>query len=319
MMLVAVRFLMGAASAPLFPAVGALIQRWFPLGSWGLPNGLTSTGLTLGAAVIPVLLAWLMLDMDWRSAYLVIAPLGLAAAALCWWYLRDGPEEHASVNAEELALIASNRPAVAVTEDEAPAWVRVLKNRNMQMLTLSYFCANYVFYNLFNWVPHYFAAVRGFDEQQAGFVISIQWIMAAIGATLGGFACDYITRRAGLRKGCRRISFLSMAAAGLFLLLASLPIGASAVVAFLALGIFFMQIIEAPYWAAAIGIGGKHTAAAGGMMNTGGNAVGVLNALLVPFVANLLGWSFAMATAGIFALVAAGLWFFINADEQIPD
>ena len=91
----------------------------------------------------------------------------------------------------------------------------MLKNRNMQLLTLSYFCANYVFYNLFNWVPHYFAAVRGFDEQEAGFVISIQWIMAAIGATLGGFACDYITRRAGLRKGCRWTSLIAMAASGL--------------------------------------------------------------------------------------------------------
>jgi ACS family glucarate transporter-like MFS transporter len=80
-----------------------------------------------------------------------------------------------------------------------------------------------------------------------------------------------------------------------------------------------MQIIEAPFWAAAIGIGGRHTAAAGGMMNTGGNAIGVVNALLVPVIANLLGWGVAMATAGVFALIAAALWLFIRADEQIPD
>ena len=49
--LILVRFLVGAANGPFFPVtIGGTIERWFPASQWGLPNGLSSTGLTLGAA-----------------------------------------------------------------------------------------------------------------------------------------------------------------------------------------------------------------------------------------------------------------------------
>ena len=48
--LVVLRFLMGVAQAPIFPVTGATTADWFPIGQWGLPLGLSSTGLTLGAA-----------------------------------------------------------------------------------------------------------------------------------------------------------------------------------------------------------------------------------------------------------------------------
>ncbi|NOY16456.1 MAG: hypothetical protein GXP23_05920, partial [Gammaproteobacteria bacterium] len=39
------------------------------------------------------------------------------------------------------------------------------------------------------------------------------------------------------------------------------------------------------------------------------------NALLVPTVAALLGWTFAMAMGGVFALVGAGLMLMVRTDR----
>ena len=51
MLVAGLRFLMGAAQAPLYPVTGGgTISNWFPVSGWAFPNGLTSTGLTLGAA-----------------------------------------------------------------------------------------------------------------------------------------------------------------------------------------------------------------------------------------------------------------------------
>lgn len=47
--LIVVRFLLGVAQAPIFPVTGGTVGDWFPVGRWGLPMGLASTGLTLGA------------------------------------------------------------------------------------------------------------------------------------------------------------------------------------------------------------------------------------------------------------------------------
>ena len=63
--------------------------------------------------------------------------------------------------------------------------------------------------------------------------------------------------------------------------------------------------------------GGRHAAAACGVMNTGGNTVGFVNALLVPVTAATLGWTAAMMTGTAFALVCAVLWLFIRADRPL--
>lgn len=317
--LIVVRFLVGAAHAPIYPMTGAVVERWFPVGHWGLPNGLSSTGLTLGTAATASVLAWMIGLHGWRVSFLILAPLGFLSAWAWWWYARDNPEEHKSVNAAEVELIKTDRPVAGTATNSQPAWLRVLKNRNALLLTASYFCMNYVFFQMFNWVFYYFVMVRGFAEQQAGFFTSIQWIAAAVGATLGGFICDYYCRKSGLCKGCRWPASIAVASSGVFILIGSLTGSATLAVACFSAGFFFNQITEACYWAAAIGVGGRYSAATTGIMNTGGNAVGFVNALLVPFTAQTLGWTVAMGTAAGFAFLAAILWLFIRADERIAD
>ena len=52
-------------------------------------------------------------------------------------------------------------------------------------------------------------------------------------------------------------------------------------------------------------------------MNTGTKAMGVLNALLVPWFAHTFGWKIAIASGGAFALVGAVLMLFVRADHPV--
>ncbi|MDH4110841.1 MAG: MFS transporter [Gammaproteobacteria bacterium] len=317
--LIAVRFLVGASHAPIYPLTTGVIERWFPIGGWALPQGLSSTALTLGVAVSTPAVVWAVGAYGWRPVFLAIAPLGFLTAWACWAVLRDDPAAHPAVNRAEVDLIAANRPAAVDSAERTPAWLRVLKNRDVLFLTASYFCANYVFYHFFNWVFYYFVEIRGYDEQYAGYLTSIQWVAAAVGATLGGFVCDYLTRRFGLARACRWMSIGGLALSGAAMGLASTPVGPVVLGTCLAVSFLAMQATEASHWAAAIGVGGRHAGPAGGVMNTGGNAVGSVNALLVPVIAAWLGWSAAMATTSVFALVGAVLWLFIRPDRRMPD
>ena len=317
--LVVVRFLVGALHAPIYPLSNAAIERWFPLGRWALPQGFLSTGLTLGIAVSTPILAAMTIAYGWRMSFVALSPFALIAAALFMWIYRDDPAAHPSANEVEVKLIRSKRLERETSKKASPIWIRVVRDRNVLLLTASYFCTNYVFYQFFNWVFYYFVSVRGIAEQQAGYVNSIQWIAAAIGATAGGYLCDRLTRRFGLRLACRWTVIGGMVTAGFFVILASLPIGVVALFVCLALAFLFSQLVEASYWAASMGLGGRLSGATSGVMNTGGNAVGFVNALLVPLIAASFGWPAAMASAGVFAFIAAGLWLFIRADEQLPD
>jgi len=80
---------------------------------------------------------------------------------------------------------------------------------------------------------------------------------------------------------------------------------------------FFNQAMEAPYWTTSMAVGGKHSGAVGGAMNTGGNASGIINAVLVPWAAFTFGWSFAISSAAVFSLLAAALVLLVRPDRQI--
>lgn len=321
--LITVQFLVGVAHAPVFPVVAASIEHWFPVGRWAFPNGLTSSGLTIGLAVTASALPWLIGAHGWRAAFIMLAPFGFAAAALWWWYARDRPSQHRSTNAAEVALISTGRDpaeladAIGVDPDAPPAWLRVLKSRDALLVTLSYSCMNFVFYVVFSWGFYYLVKVRGFSEQDAGFLTSAQWLAAGVGAALGGWACDRLCRRLGLRWGCRWPIVVGMLASAALLLGVAFHPRADAAAVMLGLCFFFNQSTEGPYWATATAVGGRHAGAAGGLMNTGANLMGFVNALLLAVVADAFGWKAAIAIGAGFAVVGVVLILLVRADHQI--
>ena len=316
--LIGLRFLVGVAQAPLFPVVcGGTIGRWFPVSGWAFPNGLTSTGLTLGAAATAPLVVWLMETVGWRESFFLTAPFAFLVAGVWWWYARDDPADHPRVGKKELDLINSNRPSPEQAIENKTAWKRVLKNRDILLLTASYFCMNYVFYIFFNWFFIYLVDVREFEILEGGFYAAAPWMVGAVGASVGGLWCDRLCKRIGPRWGYRipGIVGLSLVAGLLFL-------GATAenpylAVVLLSLSFGCTQLTEGAYWAAAISVSGKHASAATGVMNTGGNVVGGIGALLVPITAEALGWVPALATGSVFAVIGAVLWLFVRADRPM--
>jgi len=315
--LMLVRFLVGATHAPIFPVQNSAISRWFPLGGWALPHGLSSTALTLGAAATGPLLPWLIDLFGWRASFLIIAPLGFVVAALWWWYARDFPQDHAAINESEIELITANQQPPVENLPPPPGWLRVLKNRDVILLMLSYSCMNFVFFEVFNWFYYYLVEVREFDLQTAGYVVSSQWIAGAAGAAIGGWLCDRLCHVAGLRWGCRWPIIIGLVASGVFLIAGAMHSNPMIAVTLLALCFFFNQLTEGTFWATSIAIGGQFAGSAGGIMNTGANAVGVLNALMIPWLAGAVSWPMAIASGGFFSFIGAGLLLFVRADRRI--
>ena len=52
-------------------------------------------------------------------------------------------------------------------------------------------------------------------------------------------------------------------------------------------------------------------------MNTGANVMGVINALLVPFLAHAFSWTAAIASGAVFALVGVVFMLMVRADCPI--
>jgi ACS family glucarate transporter-like MFS transporter len=313
-LLVVLRFLMGVAQAPVFPVLAGVVGAWFPKSAWALPNGLSSSGLTLGAAATGPLIAGLATALGWRLSFVVTAPLAFVAAALWWRQGRDRARDHPAVGREELELIEADRREEASVPG---AWKRVVRDRNVLLLTLSYFCMNYVFYIFFNWFFVYLVQVRGFGALESGFLATLPWLAGAVGATAGGHWCDRLSKSRGIRLGCRVPCVASLVAVSALLWAGAAARDAASAVALLALSFGCTQLTEGAYWSATTSVAGRHAAAAAGVLNTGGNAVGGIGAILVPFLAERFGWVAALSTGSLFALAGAALWLLIRADEPL--
>jgi ACS family glucarate transporter-like MFS transporter len=194
---------------------------------------------------------------------------------------------------------------------------RLLGNRDVLLLTLSYLCMNVVFYIFFSWFFIYLVDVRGFGALEGGIAAGVPWIVGAAGATAGGAVCDRLCRRLGPRRGCR-----IPAIAGLLAVAVLLFFGAAAPNAYLAIALLSLcfagnQFTEGAYWQGTTFVGGRHATAACGVLNTGGNLAGMIATPMIPILKDEFGWFIALASGSAFAVAGAALWLFIRADRTI--
>ncbi|MDB2660817.1 MFS transporter [Luminiphilus sp.] len=313
-LLIAIRVAMGAAHAPIYPVQAASVERWFPVGQWALPNAVSSTGLSLGAALAAPIFTVVILQWGWRASFLVFVPIGFLFFGVWWWYARNSPREHPSMGADELATIEANR--TNLTQDAGyGAWRQLLGHRETLLLALAYFTHNFVFYSFATWFFHYLVNVLGFSIIESGMLAAAPWLLGAVAATVGGWVCDTLCGRLGPNLGCRIPAMTGLVGTGVFLYLGLYSPSPYVAVALLSLCYAFTQFAEGSFWSAQIHLAGPYAAPACGLMNTGGSVSGIIVGPLMPFLALKIGWVAALSTGTLVAFFGAVLWLFIRVDR----
>jgi MFS transporter, ACS family, glucarate transporter len=193
----------------------------------------------------------------------------------------------------------------------------IMRNRSVAVATLSYICMNYVYYLLSNWSFLYLIQERHFTGIESGALASLPPIGAAIGAGAGGSITDTLCRRFGVRWGFRMVPLVSLPLAGVFLLFATGATNAYVAVGALTLAYTAVEINEAAYWAGTMRIAQADTMAATGVLNTGGNAGGLIGIPIVAYLSGQGQWHAAFLIGFACALAAALAWLWVDADEPL--
>ncbi len=320
--LLGVRFLLGIAEAATYPVAAAAVGVWMPASERAFANSLVIAGMALGSAFIPPVMARVMVASGWRMSFYVTSVLGFLIAALWWWYARDAPARHAAVNERERRAIAAGRGSPVNTGGAAGAGRRLviywplLRNRNMLLISASYFLDSYVLAMFVFWFYLYLVDERRFSILKSGAFSSLPWIAALILVPTAGWLCDRLSARRGRRLGRRVVAMTALAASSALLLWGARTEEPMLAIAALSLSVGFLMATEGPFWSSAIDISGAHAGTAGGIMNTAGNLGGVAQASLVPVLVQRFGWIPALATGSLLGLVSAMLWLFIRVDQS---
>jgi ACS family glucarate transporter-like MFS transporter len=315
--LFSMQLLLGLAQGPLFPVSSGVMETWFPPRNWSLIQGLQSAGLQLAAAATAPLVVYLMGHIGWQQALFWPALPAAGVIALWAWYGRDRPKQHPKVSAAELGELGAavaEQPAASLSGAHIR---RLLTNRSVLLLTISYVCMNYVFYLFSNWSFLYLVQERHFSLLQGGWLATLPPLAAGVGAGVGGKLVAIACARFGDRWGFRVVPMVALPVAGLLLIVAvNLNSGYAAVTA-MALAFAVLELTEGAFWGAIMFVGRSDTMAAGGVLNTGGNVGGLIG---IPIVAQLSGsghWTAAFLIGTAFALVGALLWLGIDVEQRV--
>jgi ACS family glucarate transporter-like MFS transporter len=299
----AIRLLLGATTAPLYPSCARMTSNWFTPAFQSRAQAFVQAGAALGSAISPVLFVFLMSRFGWRTSFW-IAALATALLYAVWWVVaRDTPPG------------GVERHARTVEKVERASFAHLLRDRNMILLTASYFCLNYFEYIFFYWIYYYLDEVQRMGKQESGLYVSIIMLTMCVTTPLGGFVADVLVRRYGLKIGRRIVPFIGMPASAICLFAGAHGGATVASMALLALAFGFAASAEGPFWATAVDLGRRRAGAAGGVMNTGGNAGGLLAPILTPWLARYFGWNGGLYMGSIMVLLGVGAWFFIDASK----
>ncbi|MBV8144494.1 MAG: MFS transporter [Gammaproteobacteria bacterium] len=316
---IALQFVLGAAQGAVFPVSSGIMESWFPARQWASIQGLQVMGLQFAAALTPPLIATLMSRLGWQQALLWPALPALGLIALWGWYARNTPAEHPAVTPAELAELDSDSGAGGPLGISWRRLGRLLSDRSIAMLTLSYTSMNYVFYLIGNWYFLYLIQVRHFTILEGGWLAAAPPLAAALGAGIGGRLSDVLCARFGVRWGYRLVPLVSLPAAGALLLVAVYAPNPYDSVIALALCFAALELNEGPYWAATMYVARRDTMSATGILNTGGNLGGVIGIPIVAYLSGHGAWTAAFVLGTVFALIATVAWMGVDATRRISD
>lgn len=314
-LLMAARFTLGVGEAVIFPASNRLVASWIPSQERGLANGLIFAGVGFGAGIAPPLITYLILVADWRLAFYVTAVIGVIVAIAWYIAIRDEPGMSSSVKPEEAAYI---RAGLKGRLDEKPLkWSTILRDRQVLLLTLSYFSFGYVAFIFFTWLFKYLSSVRGLDLKASALYAILPFIAMSLGSWLGGVLGDRLTRRFGKRIGRCGVAGVSLLMASIFVALATQVADARLAAVVLAGGAGALYMSISSFWSLSADFGGASAGSVSGVMNMANQTGSVITASLTAILADRFGWTSSFLVAAAICLVGAALWLFIDPEHRM--
>ena len=318
-LLISARFLLGAGEAVMFPTANKLVANWIPMPERGMATGLILGGVGIGSAIAPPLIVWIMVNWGWRWAFYIMVPVGIVAAILWYWLVRDTPREHSWMTEKELSHIESGIPPAARAAGKAPAasWRTIIGNRDIRMVTLSYFAFGYTAYIFFTWFFKYVKDVRGLDLRASALYSMFPFVGITLGSAFGGWISDELSKRYGKRVGRCGIAIAGLVGSALFVVLATQVQSAELASVFFGFGTGALFMGHSSYWSVTADIAGTSAGSASGVMNTAAHFAGAITAILTPLIAGSFGWTASFLVPAGLCMLGALPWFLVDPSARL--
>jgi len=314
--IMAIRFGLGVGEAVMYPAANKIVAAWIPSRERGLANGLIFAGVGCGSAVAPLFINWIITHWGWHASFWISSLIGLIAGVV--WYLigRDTPSAHPWVNSAESSLIERGLPAPEPSSKPRLAWSEIFSNKNLMVVTMSYFSYGYTAFIFFTWFFIYLNKVRGLDSHRSAVLTTLPPFCMALGSSLGGWLSDALSKAYGKRVGRCYLASAAIGLCAILLALGTRVADTTSAVFYLAAGAGALYISQSSFWSISADIGKNSAGSVSGVMNMGAQSASAITATLTPWIGDHFGWNASFLVAAALCACGAVAWLFVNPIES---
>ena len=310
--LVVTRALFGAGEAGCFPNLTKIFTTWLPQHERVRAQGIMWMSARWGGAFTPLLVVWVFRFMSWRHAFALFGGVGVIWAVVFYWWYRDNPRNHPSVNDAEIALLEGAEHAASGYQ--GVPWGKLVRSRTAWALWVQYFCMTYGWFFYISWLPTYLQEYRHLDPEYGAKLAIFPLFFGGLGSLFGGLIAPRIARWTGSVLTTRRwMAYIGLCGAGGMLVVhAGVRDPFWAMVA-MGLSSFGNDLAMPGGWGACMDVGGKFAGTLSGSMNMMGNLAGGVAPIVAGYLLGRTGdWLINIYVAAAVYLVGALAWRFID-------
>jgi sugar phosphate permease len=316
------RFAVGAGQAGAFPNVARALTSWFPPWQRARVQGVLWTCARSGGMIAAPLTVGFIGLIGWRATFFVYALIGVAWAAVFWWWYRDEPADHPAITPEETTWLGFGRNGAAaeLPEEYVPApWRNILTNLSVWGLAGTFFCSSFSWWFFATWLPTYLIEERHMAPERAAWYASLPFFFGLPGCLMGGWISDRLVLAWGSTRWARRIVGWGGATLSGVCFLGSLAIPETVpAVLLMTLTGFFNDLTLTCAWTAAMDLAERDAGRVGGLVNS----LGALGAFLSPMLLGDQlqrgqGWTFSLVILGLVYFVCAACWLLVDPTRTV--
>lgn len=317
--LIATRFLIGVAEAPIFPSNSKVVKQWFPLKERGRATALFDSGSYIGSALAAPFIIYLILHFGWRASFLVFSLIGIVWS-IVWHRVYRDPENFQGLSEHERSIIpATIKDNYNPNNNKSVSFY--LKNRKIIGISLGFFCYNYLKNFFLTWFPTYLVMDKGFSLIKVGYVAMIPPLVAIISELLTGYLTDrMIQKKISVTIARKAPLCIGMLVSSVIILSVFVN---SVWAAVLLLTISYSALISASpgIWAIPGDLSKTKDSVGtiGGIQNTFSNMAGIIAPIVTGYLIGKTGsFTIPIILAGILAIVGAvSYWFVVGKLEPV--
>lgn len=316
---IGLRFLLGVAEGPHFPAMTRSISNWLSPMERARALSLGLVAIPLSSVIGAPITSYLVADFGWRPMFFIISSIGVLWAVIWYFCFTDKPEDCKYVCPEEKKLIATPSKMESEKKKSLVDWRFILTHPALIANNIAYFAFGYMLFFATLWLPGYFLSQHNLNLKSVGWYLTIPWLVGALFLKAGGIISDYLYRKTGSGRLARsHLIWVSQLLAAVFFVLLSYTTTLGMSIFFLSLALGFGLMPQPAFFSINIDVAKQRSGTAQGVTSSCLSLAGIIAPILTGWLIDLTGnyQGAFLLLAGLTGVAVVTVIFFHHPDRE---